>query len=203
MLRNNNKSAFDNSDFVTEAVFDLLKNGCIQEFKIKPTLVNPLTVSIQKSGKKRLILDLREVNVMKQKIKFEDWKRALQYFDKDCYLYKYDLKSGYHHLDIDDQFKTYLGFGWNEKYYVFSALPFSIVFTKTLRSLVKYWRKHCIRMVLYLDDGWGTHFDLSSCSADVSFVLYTLNKAGFVVNTEKSIWTPCKSFLMVRVVVEF
>jgi hypothetical protein len=61
--------------------------------------------------------------------------------------------------------------------------------------LVKYWRKHGIRMVLYLDDGWGTNFDLSSCSAYASFVLYTLNKAGFVVNKEKSIWTACKSSL--------
>ena len=76
MFRNNNKSAFDNSDFVTKAVLDLLKNGCIEKFKIKPTVVNPLTVSIQMLGKKRLILDLREVNkhVMKQKNKFENWK---------------------------------------------------------------------------------------------------------------------------------
>jgi hypothetical protein len=50
MFRNNNKSAFDISDFVTEAVLDLLKNGCIEDVKIKPTVVNPLTVSIQKSG---------------------------------------------------------------------------------------------------------------------------------------------------------
>ena len=80
-------------------------------------------------------------------------------------MYKYDLKSGYHHLDIHDKFKTYLGFCWNEKYYVFSVLPFGLtsapyVFTKTLRPLVKYWCKHGIRMVLYLDDGWGTHFIL-------------------------------------------
>jgi hypothetical protein len=40
-------------------------------------------------------------------------------------------------------------------------------------------------MVLYLDDGWGTHFDFSSCSVDASFVLYTLNKAGFVVNKKR------------------
>jgi hypothetical protein len=46
--------------------------------------------------------------------------------------------------------------------------------------------------VLYLVDGWSTHFDLSSCSADASFVLDTLNKAGFVVNKDKTI---CKSLL--------
>ena len=47
----------------------------LEEVKIKPTVVNPLTVSIQKSGKKRLILDLREVNkhvMRKQKISLED-----------------------------------------------------------------------------------------------------------------------------------
>ena len=53
MLRNNNKSAFDNSDFETEAVLDFLKSGCIEEVKIKPIVVNPLTVSIQKLGKRR------------------------------------------------------------------------------------------------------------------------------------------------------
>ena len=119
--------------------------------------------------------------------------------DKNCYLCKYDLKYGYHHLDINDKFKTYLGLCWNENYYVFSVLHFGLnsapyVFTKTLRPLVKYWRKHGIRMVLYLDDGWGTHFDLSSCSADASFALYTLNKAGFVVSKNKTI---CKSLLWI------
>jgi hypothetical protein len=58
MFRNNNKSAFGNSDFETEAVLDLLYNGCIEEVTIKSTVVNPLTVSMQKSGKQRLILDL-------------------------------------------------------------------------------------------------------------------------------------------------
>lgn len=42
MFKNNNKSAFDSSDFVTEAVLELLKNDCIEEVKIKPAVVNPL-----------------------------------------------------------------------------------------------------------------------------------------------------------------
>ena len=39
-------------------------------------VVNPLTVSVQSSGKKRLIIDLRYLNkhVYKQKIKLEDWQ---------------------------------------------------------------------------------------------------------------------------------
>ena len=197
MTKNNNKSALENSEFVSLAVSDLLNNGCITEVKDKPVVVNPLSVSILRSGKKRLILDLREVNkhIYKQHIKFEDWKIALQYFDKNSFMYKFDLKSGYHHIDINFTYQKYLGFSWNHKYYVFSVLPFgmtsSYVFTKCLRPLVKYWRKNGIRIVLYLDDGWGTNLDFKNCCSDSSFVLQSLNRAGLLVNKEKSVWDPC------------
>ena len=48
----NNKSAITHSDFFSEAIQNLLKR------------VNPLSVTVQKSGKKRLILDLRYVNTV-------------------------------------------------------------------------------------------------------------------------------------------
>ncbi len=71
----NNKSALNNSDFVAEAIQDLLDKDLITELNVIPDIVNPLSVSTQSSGKKRLILDLRYVNhhVWKQKTKFEDW----------------------------------------------------------------------------------------------------------------------------------
>ena len=49
------------------------------EYGCAPTVVNPLSVSIQANGKKRLILDLRYPNqfVKKSKIKFEDAKTML------------------------------------------------------------------------------------------------------------------------------
>ena len=45
-----------------------------------PDVVNPLSVSVQSSGKKRLILDLRHVNffVSKSKIKFDDAQSMLK-----------------------------------------------------------------------------------------------------------------------------
>lgn len=120
----NNKSAIENNVFVDEAVSELINNGCIQEVPFQPFVVNPLSVAIQKSGKKRLILDLSELNVYvaKNKIKFEDWKVALQFFERDCYMFKFDLTSGYFHLDICIEQQTYLGFSWNNKFYCFSVL---------------------------------------------------------------------------------
>ena len=75
----NNKSALAHSDFVNEAISELLVTNRIFESEVLPHNVNPLSVSIQSSGKKRLILDLRFVNkhVWKQKVKFEDLKVAL------------------------------------------------------------------------------------------------------------------------------
>ena len=72
----NNLSALKNKDFVKEYISELLKCGSIIEAENLPEVINPLSVSINSSGKKRLILDLRYVNshVYKDKVKFEDWK---------------------------------------------------------------------------------------------------------------------------------
>ena len=54
----NNASAFKESDFVGEAISELLSGNRVEEIFSTPDILNPLTVSIQRSGKKRLILDL-------------------------------------------------------------------------------------------------------------------------------------------------
>ena len=60
-------------------------------------------------GKHRLILDLRYVNdhLEKRKAKFEDWKTFQNYISSENYLFKFDLKSGYHHIEIFQQHLTY------------------------------------------------------------------------------------------------
>ena len=55
---NNSKSAITHSDFVFEAIQDLLKINRIIEVNELPHVVNSLSVKMQNSGKKRLILDL-------------------------------------------------------------------------------------------------------------------------------------------------
>ena len=53
----NNRSASAEYDFVSEAIKDLLDRSLIEKCESPPRVVNPLTVSVQSSGKKRLILD--------------------------------------------------------------------------------------------------------------------------------------------------
>ena len=72
----NNGSALRNSEFVRETILELLRSGRMVETCSAPTVVNPLTVSINASGKKRLILDLRYINqfIWKQRFRLDDWK---------------------------------------------------------------------------------------------------------------------------------
>ena len=129
-------------------------------------MVNPLSVSVQSKGKKRLILDLRHVNffVKKSKIKFEDAKSFLQ-----CLLVRptawdssLDIKSGYHHIEIFESDQEFLGFlcvfRGVTKYFKFTVLPFDLsvgpyIFSKVMRPLVRYWHSKALSIVVYLDDG--------------------------------------------------
>ena len=77
----NNRSSLAHAKFVEDAIGKLVDSGRVLDV-IVPLVVNPLTVSVQATGKKRLILDLRYVNncLRKMRVKYEDWKIAL------CYL---------------------------------------------------------------------------------------------------------------------
>ncbi|XP_052103318.1 uncharacterized protein LOC127736766 [Mytilus californianus] len=197
MHMKNNKSAVSNSEFVDKAVLELVDSGCAYEIPFTPYIVNPLSVATNKSGKKRLILDLSILNksVKKERFKFEDWKTPIQFFKRGSYLFKFDLKSCYHHYDICPQQQTFLGFSWNNKYYCFSVLVFGLasspyLFTKCLRSMVKYWRQNSIDIVLYLDDVFGMASDYELCRKDSDFVKKSLKETGFLVNIEKSVFEP-------------
>ena len=66
----NNSSALEQAPFVESAINDLFINGCVTEVFEAPVIINPLSVSVQKSGEKRLILDLRHVNQFLYKCRF-------------------------------------------------------------------------------------------------------------------------------------
>jgi len=137
------------------------------------------------------------------RIKYEDWKIAMSYFSLGAYMFSFDLRSGYHHIEIFEGHQTYLGFSWRHattnstKFYVFTVLPFGLssaphIFTKILKPLEKHWRHQGICIAIFLDDGWGIGKDRQLCSHIAKAVKTDLGKAGFVTNDEKSVWEPCQ-----------
>ena len=95
-------------------------------------------------GKKRLVVNLRHVNgfLWKQKFKYEDLRLATAMFEKGEWMFSFDVKSGYHHVDVAQQHRKYLGFEWGGVTYTFVVLPFGLssapyVFTKIMRPFVR------------------------------------------------------------------
>ena len=151
--------------FVTEAIQELVDNNCAAEVCTPPLVCSPLQVVARDGGKHRLVIDLRYVNqyLHKFKFKYEGLDVATQLLEDCSWMTTFDLKSGYHHIDIHPVYQQYLGFSWRKDgeriYYVFRVLPFSLatacyVFTKVLRPLVSRWRSKGVKMVLYIDDGF-------------------------------------------------
>ena len=162
------------------------------------------SVSINSLGKKRLILDLRYVNThfYKDKINFKDWKCFEHYLEgKEWDLFKFDLMNGCHDSDIFKPYQKFLGFSWvfkvNTKFFVFTVLPFGLtsalfVFTKVVRPLVKYWTFNFVKISCFLGDGIGIEYNYEEAKRKSEFVQETLTKPGFIPNTQKSTWEPCK-----------
>ena len=198
----NNLSAIKEKDFVSEAVRDLLKMNCIEELDEAPDIVNPLSLSTQSSGKKRLILDLRHVNlyVYKQKFKCEDLKVALSIISRGYSLFKFDLKSGYHHVEVFPEHRKFLAFRWGFGdgvicYFQFAVLPFSLssapcLFTKLFKPVIKMWRSNGIPKIVFLDDGLGRGATKLTAKIHSLKVHSDLIRFGFIVNLAKSRWDP-------------
>ena len=198
----NNRSALSEYEFVSEAIKDLLDRSLIEECKSPPRVVNPLTVSQQSSGKKRLILDLRIVNqhIWKQSVKYDDLKLALSYLQKGFHMIKFDITSAYHFIEVFPLHTEFLGFSWPDKngkrrYYKFLVLPFGLssacyLFSKVTRPLVAKWRGEGKMILMYLDDGFGCAKSFGQAIELGREVKSDLLKSGFIPKAEKSIWEP-------------
>ena len=199
----NHKSAVEHSDFVTEAINELLNYHCIREVPNQPHVCSPLSVVCNGKGKRRLVINLRHLNqyLWKTTFKYEDLRTLMQMLSPRDYMFTFDLKSGYHHLDIFPKHWQYLGFKWDSgtgnKYFTFTVLPFGLstacyAFTKLIRPLIRHWRGMGIRAVIYVDDGIVAVEGEHSARHVSMLIQKDLQNAGFITNLEKSNWVPRK-----------
>ena len=189
----NHESALLNSNFVDEAVTDLLSKGCVKAMHSMPHICSPLMVVESSSGRKRLVINLKYLNLYlwKNKFKYEDVRVALSYCEKGDFLLTFDLKSGYHHVDIHESSQTYLGFEWRGSHYKFTVLPFGLatacyVFTKLLWPIVRFFRSQGYQIVIYLDDGILIVSGYEKACSARKLVKGVLCNAGLVLNHDKS-----------------
>ena len=110
----NQASAITNREFVIQAISELVQNRCVVKVPRQPHICSPLSVVSNSMGKQRLVINLRYLNgyLWKDKFKYEDMRIAMLLFQKEDYVFSFDLKSGYHHIDIFEPHRQLLGFCW-------------------------------------------------------------------------------------------
>ena len=200
-IRPNQASALANKEFITQAISEMVQNRCVVKVANQPHVCSPLSVVSNSVGKQRLVINLRYLNgyLWKDKFKYEDMRIAMLLFQQGDYMFSFDLKSGYHHIDIFEPHRQYLGFSWDQggskQFYTFTVLPFGLAtacyaFTKLLRPLVKYWRSQGLRAILYLDDGIVAVSGKDAARQASYKVRQDLRDAGLVEHIDKCNWVP-------------
>ena len=186
----------EKQDFITNEIESLLTTGAISVSQVKPNCVSPITCIPKAKGSYRLIHDLRKVNdhCCAPKFSNEDIKEVKDYVSPRDVGITVDLKDGFHHVQIKEEFRTYLGFSWNEKYYHWNVLPFGLniapyYFYKVIRPVVQYLRSLGLKVVAYVDD-----FILLAIpgliTAHSDDLLHTLLDLGLSINCDKSVLIP-------------
>ena len=187
----------NHSDFVQDAINDLLSFGRITDLENSPYTVNPLTVAKNNYGKLWLFLGLRYVDKhkSKDKTKFGDWNIMEEYLEKEGFLFKLDIKQGYHCININENYQEFWGLAWEfeekTKCFVFNVLPFGIcsalfIFAKVMRYLVKFWRQKGLKISVFIDGGLGPVSTLEIFRKEVNTTRYSLVKYSFVINKSLS-----------------
>ena len=181
-----------------------------------PHLVMPLTVE---PSKPRLCNDNRFLNLWIEDRPFtlDSVQHLPKYVQKDFYRTVCDDKSGYDHILLSPDSRTYFGFEWGGWFFVSSCFPFgwkssAYIYHTTGLVASHYLRSLNIPSSLYIDDRHNfqlsfpkgalppvyqnlisedsIHFALAN--AAIFLTCYTLISLGYFLGLEKSTLTPSK-----------
>jgi len=120
----------------------------------------------------------------------------------------YDMMSGYYHMGVHPVTRTFLGFFWEGRYFVYNCIPFGLstapwVFSKVMRELVTHWRKSGIRVLPYFDDFMLINSGFWQCARLARRVEKDFVKAGLKINAPKCSPVPAKQRRQLGSVVGF
>ena len=193
--------------FIRTEIKRLLQAECIKKVNTKPVGVSPLGVVPKKDNKLRLIIDLRHLNSYceARSVIYEDIKTVIDIVEPDDCIVTADIKHGFHHIGVNIEYQKYLGFQFENQYYVWCVLPFGAsfspyFFSKTLRPVVQYLRQNNVKNVCYVDDFLATDAE-DLIEGKKNFLVQTLNRLGLTINFPKSNLTPSKSQIFIGYII--
>ena len=194
-------------EFMNEQVQDWVRMGALLEWeKVRkegesniPLVVSPLGIE---PSKPRALWDGRYVNEFCRDIPFsmDNASKVAEVAWEGVYFFKIDHKSGYLHVPIHEDSRTFFGVFWKNKYYVFAVLPFGwksspLIYHTLTEAVAMYLRTMDIPMLDWIDDMLGMTLQQFARASDeeqfqaavramvvTSFVLF---KAGYFLSLSK------------------
>jgi len=183
-------------DFISASMEALVVRGVVGVWNPAwgtPRVISPLKVVPKKGNKLRLILDLSWLNkyLTFPRFKYDSVKKVPELFESGDYLFAWDAKDGYWHVDLHQGMWEFMCFEWEGNILFFRQMPFGLapacwVFTKMMRVSVDYLRRQGLKVLAYIDDGLAGAQPLAVAVRLRALTLDTLIGCGWLINWAKS-----------------
>ena len=179
----------------------LLKKGAIERVPDHPSLcLSPVFIIPKRSGKLRMILNMKEINtfIPEERFRMETLATILPAIGPEDVAISLDLRDAYFHVPIHPTSRNFLGFSLQGETFRYRALPFGLkpaprVFTRVVSALATHLRKQGLRLFTYLDDWLLVASSVEDLRSQTALLLDTVQRAGFIVNWEKSELSPTRT----------
>ena len=190
-----------NNQLITAEIETLLKKGAIERvMDHKGLSLSPIFLIPKRSGKLRMILNLKRINTFIPSMSFrmENLASILPMIMPNDVAVSLDLQDAYLHVPIHPRSRDLLGFATETGTFRFRVLPFGLkpaprLFTRLVGEVAAYLRTQGLRLFCYLDDWLLIADSEQRLCAQISVLIRTVKALGFLINWEKSNLSPTRS----------
>lgn len=186
------------TEFLSKEIDTLLQKRVIVESEHEAgEFISPIFLVPKTEDSYRMILNLKKLNenVPYIHFKMETINSILTLVTQNCYMAKIDIKDAYYSIPILEEHQKYLKFYYNGKLYKFTCLPNGLCsgprkFTKLLKPPLSTLRLQQVTVAGFIDDLITVAESFIQCERNIKLIVVTLDRLGFTVHPEKSIFTP-------------
>ena len=183
---------------VNHEIHKFIEKGIVHEVSpCEGQYISQIFSRPKKSGGVRIILNLSKLNldVQYEHFKMETLNSVSLLMEKDCFMASLDLEDAYYSCNINENYRKYLRFYWNDKLFEYTCLPNGLscaprIFTKIMKPLYEKLRTKGLVSCYYLDDSWLFGISHEQCVDNVRETKSILSQAGFLLNQKKSVENP-------------
>ena len=195
---------------IDEEVEKLLAKGVISPCVASADQhVSPVFTCPKKDGARRMILNLKRLNVdiCYRHFKMDSLFSALQLVTPGCFMTSVDLKDAYYSVPIAEQDKIFLRFWWRGELYQYNAMPNGLAlaprkFTKLLKPVFSKLRAQGYASTAFIDDSLQLSESYTKALKNVLATTELMLSLGFAVHPDKSVLSPTQRITYLGMIID-